>query len=145
VIDLGASMILPIPHGAVSVDLRVTADVAVAAVVARRVAWRAGFDAISAAEVATVAAELAANVVRHGGGGEIYAWVSDDVVHLLAGDRGRGRCADWNERVLGAATADAAHGLGAVRRLMDAVEFAERPGGGLQVLASRRRRKIWGR
>jgi anti-sigma regulatory factor (Ser/Thr protein kinase) len=131
---------IEVPADAVTVELRVAADIPVAAVVARRVARRATLGATEAAEVATVAAELAANVVRHGGGGLLQVWAVAQQLHLCASDRGSDRFANRRKQLLRAARADADHGLGTVQRLMDGVEFVDRQGGGLCVLAWRKRR-----
>jgi serine/threonine-protein kinase RsbT len=128
-----------VPPNAITVELRVTADVAVAGVVARRVAGQGGMGSTGAAEVATVAAELAANAIRHGGGGELRVWLSDERLHLLVCDRGHVHFASCSERVLRATAPDAEHGLGAVRRFMHHVELVDTPGGGLCVLAWRAR------
>jgi anti-sigma regulatory factor (Ser/Thr protein kinase) len=111
-------------------------DAAVAAVVTRSAARAAGFDGHGAAEIATAAAELAANVVRHGGGGTLWVWRAPDRLSLLCVDRGRAPL-DNTERLMRAADSSADHGLGAVRRLMDGVQFVVLPGGGLSVLVWR--------
>lgn len=80
--------------------------------------------------VATVATELAQNIVSHAAGnGELLAWLdAGDIVV---------RARDW-----GASTATGARGLGqgqaSVRRMMDRVEFTLAPEGGLVVTARAR-------
>jgi anti-sigma regulatory factor (Ser/Thr protein kinase) len=88
----------------------------------QRLAAHAGFDETLAGRVGVVATELATNVLRHGGGGELLVQAlptdSGISIELLAVDRGPG-IADV-ERCLqdGYSTAGSAGtGLGAVRRL----------------------------
>jgi len=124
-----------IPAEATRVELSTTADVAVAAAIARRLALRDGSTKF-AAEVATVAAELAANAIRHGRGGALFAWWSESEVHVATIDAGDGSASALSEQVRRAR--HDTRGLGAVRRLMDELCFTPRAGGGLLVWASRR-------
>jgi anti-sigma regulatory factor (Ser/Thr protein kinase) len=128
-----------VPPDAQRVDLRASGDGAVAAVVARQVAYDAAASAIDAAEFALLASELASNAVRHGHGGAIWLWRSADWLGLLVIDHGAGD-ADALERRLAVAAVPgpAEHGLSAVHRLADRVAFANPPGGGLAVAAWRR-------
>ena len=92
------------------------------------------------AQVAIVVTELATNLLKHGGGGEILADTFDDRdgvgLELLALDRGAGM-ADV-ERCLadGYSTAGSpGNGLGAVMRLSDQVRIYSRPGRGTAIMA----------
>ena len=98
------------------------------------------FSDTTAGEAAIVATEMAGNLVKHGGGGELLVRTIGDDAHcgieLLALDRGRGmdvqRCL-----VDGYSTAASpGTGLGAIRRLSTSADFYSRPDGGTVVLAT---------
>jgi anti-sigma regulatory factor (Ser/Thr protein kinase) len=91
-------------------------------------------------QIAIVVTELATNLLKHGGGGEILADGFDDRdgagIELLALDRGSGM-ADV-ERCLadGYSTAGSpGNGLGAIMRLSDQVRIYSRPGRGTAIMA----------
>lgn len=127
------------------ITLGCTADVAVAGETVRAWARAAGLRATVAAELATCAAELASNTVRHGGGGTLAVGGDSDSVCMRAGDRGTGDVA--RVRLLIAAAREASvgerktdeHGLATLARWMDKIAVEGRPGGGLVVAAWRRR------
>jgi anti-sigma regulatory factor (Ser/Thr protein kinase) len=107
-------------------------------------AGRLGFDDTAAGKVAIVATELATNVLRHGGGGELLVRSlgrdGHRGVELLALDRGPGI------RNLGEALRDghstagtAGDGLGSVRRLASLFDIHSASGSGTAVLA-----QLWG-
>lgn len=93
-----------------------------------------------AGEAAIVATEMAGNLVKHGGGGELLLRTIGDASHpgieLLALDRGRGMDVD-RCLVDGYSTASSpGTGLGAIRRLSTMSDFYSVSGRGTAVLAS---------
>jgi anti-sigma regulatory factor (Ser/Thr protein kinase) len=97
-------------------------------------------DAQAAGKAAIVATELATNLMRHAGGGELLMQTlgndGDTVVELLAIDRGPGmhdvaRCLTDGYSTGGTAGT----GLGAVRRLSDEFDIYSMPGEGTVVMA----------
>jgi len=99
------------------------------------------FDADTKGKVALVATELATNLVKHGGGGELVVSARRDdlktAVELLAIDSGPGM-ADW-ARCLddGYSTSGSpGTGLGAIRRASEAFDVYSRPSKGTVVFAS---------
>jgi anti-sigma regulatory factor (Ser/Thr protein kinase) len=99
-----------------------------------------GFDTTDAGRVAIVATELATNIVKHGGGGEMLISIYDDPtgagVELIALDRGRGISNIAHALQDGvSSTGTAGHGLGAIRRQSRVMEIASWPGQGTAILA----------
>ena len=100
-----------------------------------------GFSEDDAGRVALVATELATNLVKHGGGGEILLGSYEDGernggVEVVALDRGRGMSnveACLRDGYSSAGTAG--NGLGAVIRQSHVVDLASWPGVGTAVLA----------
>lgn len=98
------------------------------------------FDEQTAGRVAIVATELANNLLRHAGGGELLVQVigADDetIVELLAIDRGPGMSNVELCMRDGYSTAGTAGtGIGAVRRLSDDFDIYSAPGEGTVVMA----------
>ena len=111
---------------------------------ARRVcvdaARRAGLDETGAGQVAIVATELATNLVKHAGGGEILVGTWNDPagsgIDVLALDRGPGMADAAACLRDGFSTAGSTGtGLGAVRRQARSFAIHAPPGGGTAVLA----------
>ena len=106
---------------------------------ATQLAAALGFDATAAGRVAIVATELATNLLKHGGGGEIlldhYQYAAEPAVEMIALDRGRG-IADLQACLRDgfSSTGTAGHGLGAIRRQSDLMEIATWPGLGTAIL-----------
>ena len=129
-------------------SLRVTerSDVAEARRICVAHATGLGFDEGDAGRVAIVATELATNLLKHGGGGEILVGREDEgdggVVELLALDKGRGM-ADVAQCLRdGYSTAGSAGtGLGAMERQSDAFELFSAPSLGCAILARLRPRR----
>jgi len=107
---------------------------------AAAVAGRLGFSATDGGRVAIVATELATNLLRHGGGGQMLVGRTETgagpAVEVLALDRGPGMrdvqecCRD------GYSTAGTpGNGLGAVARQSTVMDVWSRPGGGTAVLS----------
>jgi len=99
-----------------------------------------GFSESAASNLAIVVTELATNLVRHGGGGEILLTASDEAadaaLDILAVDKGRGM------QDVGRCLADGfstngtpGGGLGAVRRLSHEFDLHSEPGKGTVVFA----------
>jgi anti-sigma regulatory factor (Ser/Thr protein kinase) len=85
--------------------------------------------------IALVATEMASNLVKHGGGGELLAQVFDDAdgcgIELLALDRGPGIANVARSRIDGHSTSGSAGtGLGAIARQADRFGIFSRPGMG---------------
>ena len=105
-----------------------------------RLAAEAGFDETDAGRVAIAVTELATNIVRHAGRGELLLQLvgapSAQRVELIAIDRGPGMADP--ERCLrdGYSTSGTSgSGLGAVRRLADEFDLCSQPGAGTVVMA----------
>jgi len=104
-------------------------DSQVAAAVAKRFAHRAGARPIIALETATVAAELASNVLRHGGGGALVCRSFSTFLEIVATN-----ARDCDEAALRAcieaAKRDpfaAPRGLGTIVRMADEIELEVLP------------------
>ncbi|HTT06229.1 MAG TPA: ATP-binding SpoIIE family protein phosphatase [Steroidobacteraceae bacterium] len=111
---------------------------------AQRLAQVSGFDETAVGRVGIVASELATNVVRHGGGGELLlqtlAVQGEVQIELLAIDRGPGM-ADVRRCLQDGYSTGGTHGegLGAVRRLSSVFDIYSITGQGTVVLARLRR------
>lgn len=120
----------------ISVSVREPTDVAEARRQAAGFAQFADFDEIEAGRVAIVATELATNVIRHGGGGEMLICRRGDQIELIALDKGPGIADLAASMVDGFSTGGTpGQGLGAVRRQARSFEVFSRPGQGAAVLA----------
>lgn len=103
-------------------------------------ATASGFDATQSGRVAIVATELATNIVKHGGGGEMLISTYDDAsgsgVELIGLDKGRG-IANLAECLRDgfSSAGTAGHGLGAIRRQSQTMEVLSWPGLGTAMLA----------
>ena len=101
-------------------------------------ASRMGYDETSAGRVAIVATELAQNLIRHGGGGELLAGADPECagdIEILALDRGKGMgdiAACLRDGYSTGGTSG--NGLGAIKRLAREVAFHSAPKGGTAVL-----------
>lgn len=98
-----------------------------------------GFDPTDSGRVAIVATELATNLLKHGGGGEIllrqHQAGGEPAVELIALDRGRGitdLAACLRDGYSSSGTAG--HGLGAIRRQSELMEIATWPELGTAIL-----------
>jgi serine/threonine-protein kinase RsbT len=118
------------------------ADIYVAASLAREMAWDMGFGSADAARVEIVVRELASNIVRHAGHGEIHLEEVSDRhrgLQVEAVDQGPG-IADV-ELALQDGYSTTGKGLGsglpAVRRLMDTFEIETAVGKGTRIRATR--------
>lgn len=99
-----------------------------------------GFDETTTGRVAIVATELATNVLRHGGGGELLISTYEDPsgagVQVISLDKGRGIANLEHSLRDGFSTAGSSgHGLGAIRRQSQIMEVASWPDLGTAVLA----------
>ncbi len=101
-----------------------------------------GLDAADAARAALVATELASNLLRHGGGGELLLEPAPQVLTIVAIDRGAGM-ADVQACLRdGYSTAGTpGTGLGAIRRQADDFDIFSTPGGGTAILMRCRARR----
>ena len=123
----------------IAVDVNDASGVGGARREAAAVAEQSGLKEADGGRVALVATELATNLVKHGGGGEILVGAYEDGdgsgVEVLALDRGPGianLAACLEDGYSSAGTAG--NGLGAVFRQSDMVEVASWPGVGTAVL-----------
>jgi anti-sigma regulatory factor (Ser/Thr protein kinase) len=107
---------------------------------AQRLAFAYGLDATQSGRVAIAATELATNLCRHGGGGELLLQPvksgDGEIIELLAIDRGRGmsditRCLNDGYSTGGTSGT----GLGAVRRLSVEFDIHSVPGEGTVVMS----------
>jgi anti-sigma regulatory factor (Ser/Thr protein kinase) len=120
------------------IQVRDPTDVASARRRIAGLAVRLGYTETEAGRVAIVATELAQNLLRHGGGGEMLAGREDATasgIEILALDKGPGM-ADVEACLRdGFSTAGTAgNGLGAVRRMARQLLIHSRPAGGTAVL-----------
>ncbi len=126
----------------VVITLDCATDVAVAGASVRAWAREIGLRSTVAAELATCAAELASNVVRHGGGGTLAVDGDPEHVWMRADDRGCGdpeRVRALLEVARTCTRRSDEHGLATLVRWMDAIDVEARPGGGLVIRATRMR------
>src|SRR5215475_994540 len=130
------------PMDPVTVKVSHTAEARSASKAARSLAENLGFPSTACDEIALVASELAMNLVKHGGGGELVVIPLDSTgktgIEIVAEDKGPG-IADFELALTdGYSTAGSLGvGLGAVNRLMDALQFSSGPKGGLRVVCQR--------
>lgn len=108
------------------------------------IAERQGFGEVDAGRVALVATELASNLIKHGGGGEILLGTFDDTdetgIELIALDKGPGMSDVGSCLSDGYSTAGTAgKGFGAIARLSHQIDVASWPGLGTAVLSRLRR------
>lgn len=131
------------------VSVEVLSDAAVARSLVLRVALACGLDRRPAAELALVASELATNLVKYAGGGELCVALEADALVVTSLDRGlgppsedelfgdgmsRGRLRTPDQSI----TTGRGTGGGALRRLCDAVEVGPREGGGTVIRCRKR-------
>lgn len=125
-------------------EVRSTTDAVVAGYVARAFASAHQFPRRAATEMAIVAAELSANIVRHGGSHGLLCLAVRSRngiagIEIVAEDDGPG----LNRRSPGGRSPRGGYGLGqgipAVRRLVDEFEAVNRIDHGLRVRAFKRR------
>ena len=121
-------------HETVAVEVREDSDPGHARRVSQKMAGRLGFGEARTSDIGIVATELATNLVRHAGGGELLVHPMSLGTHgleLYALDRGRGmadvaRCLEDGYSTAGSRGV----GLGSMARLTDALEVYSRPDGG---------------
>ena len=127
-----------------------SADLAVTRAVVLRFAGAAGLDRRAAAELALVASELASNMLKYAGMGEIELCECDREVMVEARDRGPGPPSEAELFADGISrgavrlpdqsiTTGRGTGGGTIRRLCDAVEILARPGGGTVIRCHKRK------
>lgn len=121
-----------------SVTVTESSQIASARRLATEIAASISFDDTATGRVAIVATELATNIIKHGGGGELLLSQYENNgggVQIIALDRGKG-IANLQESLRdGHSTAGTAgHGLGAIRRQSQAMDVASWPGLGTAIL-----------
>lgn len=123
-----------------SIAVTETSQIAEARRGATDIAATLGGDESTAGKVAIVATELATNLIKHGGGGELllssYEVGTEAGVQLIALDRGRG-IANLQECLRDgySSAGSAGHGLGAIQRQSAMMEVATWPSLGTAILA----------
>jgi serine/threonine-protein kinase RsbT len=120
------------------IDIVRQSDIVHASCVARDLAALAGFDQSARYKVATAAAELASNILLHGGGGrlEVQLLEPDGGIALLAIDDGPGIFdVALAMREGYSSIGSLGCGLPGVMRMMDTVAIDSAPGKGTQVRA----------
>ena len=126
-------------------EVREQSDIGECRRIAKRLAQTHGFDEEQTGKISIVATELATNLVRHGGGGEMLLQMLEDGVtpqfEIMAIDRGPGmhdvaQCLRDGYSTSGTAGT----GLGAASRLSTAFDLFSEPGKGSVVLSRVTRR-----
>lgn len=122
------------------IPVRDAVDAGVARRAAANLAWELGLDEAAAGRLAIVVTELATNIAKHAGEGELLLGMAmpalRDAVEVLALDRGRGMANV--ERCLGDGYSTAGSpgtGLGAVRRLSTFFDITSTADRGTAILA----------
>ena len=123
-----------------SLDVRDPSQVAEARRIAVALAHANGFDEADAGRVAIVASELATNLIKHGGGGELLVGSYDDStgsgIELLSLDKGAGIANVGLSSRDGHSTAGSAgNGLGAIQRVSHFSDIYSVPDDGTAILA----------
>jgi serine/threonine-protein kinase RsbT len=140
------SLLIPTDPARLCVPIRLKSDTAVAAAMGRHFARGAGLAVVASAEVAVAVSEMASNLVRHtDGGGTVELWLETEWLVIRAQDRGPGM--PCPEQLFAGRQAQPGplpggslgEGGPAIRRLMDSVDAHNREGGGLEVIARKRR------
>jgi anti-sigma regulatory factor (Ser/Thr protein kinase) len=131
----------------VRVEAREPSDIGECRRSAKRLAETLRFDEEEVGKVSIVATELATNIVRHGGGGEILLQALDDgvapQVEVLAIDAGRGmRDVEQCLRDGFSTAGTPGTGLGAVSRLSCTFDIFSAPDKGTVVLARLGRKQV---
>lgn len=124
----------------ISVRVAEASQVAEARRRAVSVAQASGLDEVATGRVAIVATELATNIVKYGGPGEILIGPFEDAsgsgVEMIGLDKGPGMADVRESQRDGHSTGGSAGtGLGAIRRLSQASDIASWPGRGTAVLS----------
>lgn len=121
-------------------------DAAVASSLTSRVCHTLGFGKVDCEQVAIAVSELATNLVRHAGGGELVLTWRPPVLEVVSRDHGPG-FADMQAalrplepEVVPQRGQGLHQGLAAVRRLMDDLEIQNHPEGGALVRMTKRLR-----
>ncbi len=128
------------------------ADAAVARALVVRFAQQLGLSEQAASEAAIAASELATNVIKYAGEGELVLSEEPSGLLITSLDRGPGPPSEVELFEDGFSrgarrtpdttiTTGLGTGGGALRRLCDTVELAERPGGGAIVRCRKRSRR----
>jgi len=133
------------------VELTLPSDNALAISAAKRLAMQAGFDETGQSLIATAVSELATNIIRYGGGGEVALRLIHELdetgrcgregVEILAEDHGPGiRNVEKAMQDHFSTGKSLGLGLPGVKRLMDEFYINSKPGVGTLCLARKWRR-----
>lgn len=116
-------------------------DVLVASHAADELMLLAGFAEQERADIAIAVRELATNILKHAGAGEVRIWVGVDAFEVEAVDEGPGILSVERAVTDGYSSAGSlGYGLGTVNRLMDDMVIESVRGRGTTVTARRQRR-----
>ncbi len=129
----------------VHIDLALPSDNAGAICSAKRLAAQAGFDEAGQSLIATAVSELATNIIRYGGGGEVVLRLihepGRDGLEILAQDHGPGiRNIERAMQDHFSTGKSLGLGLPGVKRLMDEFFINSKPGVGTLCIARKWRR-----
>jgi anti-sigma regulatory factor (Ser/Thr protein kinase) len=131
--------VTPLAGTSLSFPVRDPSEVGTARRAAVALADHLGGSEIHGGNVALVVTELATNLVRHGGGGELLMRSlagAPGAIEIVAIDRGPGMASVEAALRDGYSTGGTSgHGLGAVRRIADRCEIFSAPGAGTAVVA----------
>ena len=127
------------------VELSLPTDNAMAISLARRLADQAGFDEVGQSLFATAVSELATNVLRYGGGGEVLLRLIEEPgrqgVEVVAQDHGPGiRNIERAMQDHYSTGRSLGLGLPGVKRIMDEFTIDSKPGVGTLCIARKWRR-----
>lgn len=129
-----------------TVPVHFSTDAAVASSLASRVCQALGFGRVDCEQVAIAVSELATNLVRHAGGGELMLSWCPPVLEVVSRDHGPGfadiqaALRPLEPSVVPPRGHGLHQGLAAVRRLMDDFEIHNHPDGGALVRVTKRLR-----
>jgi len=130
------------PPGRLVVSVETPGQARSAALAARTLAESIGFTPAASEEIALATSELASNLIKHAGGGDIELKRLDSAantgIEIVSQDKGPGIVDIELALTDGYSTVGSLGvGLGAINRLMDALQFCPGPLGGLRVVCQR--------
>src|SRR6267378_6864745 len=130
------------PPAPIVVTVNNTGEARSTTLAAKTLAQSMGFTPAASEEIALATSELASNLIKHAGGGDIELKPLDSAantgIEIVSQDKGPGIVDVELALTDGYSTAGSLGvGLGAINRLMDALQFCPGPLGGLRVVCQR--------
>lgn len=130
------------PSGRVVIGVESSGQARSAALAAKTLAKSIGFSPAASEEIALAASELASNLIKHAGGGDLELSPLESSgntgIQIVSEDKGPGIVDIERALTDGFSTVGSLGvGLGAVNRLMDTLQFSPGPLGGLRVVCQR--------